>query len=49
MICNLIYVVRWYEMSEKFKAGWPSVTDGVKSGWLSHAIRIKDEPYKGAH
>jgi len=37
------------KMSEKFKAGWPSVADGVKSGWLSHAICIKDEPYKGAH
>jgi len=37
------------KMSEKFKAGWPRVADGVQSEWLAHAICIKDEPYKGAH
>ena len=37
------------KMSEKFKAGWPSAADGVKSGWLSHEICIKDEPYTGAY
>jgi hypothetical protein len=29
--------------SEKFRAEWPSVVDGIRSGWLSLAICIKVE------